>query len=84
MNLHAITVLEAAEAQAKEGPIAGTAAIRLALSWLAANKVAELWQVENFWKALTVQRDPPHGMYDYCRQRDLRICIDRWKSVAKV
>lgn len=81
MNMHAIEVLEEARLGAEAGPIKGTAAVRLALSWLSLNKVAEGWQVDSYWAALT---KPPtaHGMAAYVRTRDMKICVDRWRTVV--
>lgn len=80
MNRHAIEVLDAAREAAKDKPIKPTPAVRLALSWLTLNKIAEGFQVERYWEALT--KTPPHGMADYVRDRDMQIYIDRWTKVA--
>lgn len=81
MNRFAIDVLEAASERAGPAPIKPHTADRLALAWLALNKVAEPWQIEQFWKGLTSQRSV-ESMDEYCRLRDMAICIRRWKVVA--
>lgn len=80
MNRHAIEVLEAARLAAEKVPAKPSAEVRLALSWLTFNKVAEGWQAEKYWEALT--KMPAHGMADYVRDRDMQIYIDRWRKVA--
>lgn len=80
MNIQAIEVLDAAKGEAEPAPIKGTSAVRLALSWLVLNKIAEIWQVDRFWEAMT--KTPPGGMADYVRHRDMQIYIDRWRKVA--
>lgn len=80
MNLHAIEILDGAKDAASAAPIKGTSAVRLALSWLVINHVAEGWQVDRYWEAMT--KTPPGGMADYVRHRDMQIYVDRWKKVA--
>lgn len=80
MNIHAIAVLEDAAQKAEIEPIKPTPAMRLALSWLTLNRVADRWQVDAFWTAATKpykNPDDPHA--DYMRNRDMRIMIDAWK-----
>ena len=79
MNLHAIEVLDAARLSAQAAPIKATPEVRLALSWLTINKVAEPWQVKRYWEALTKRE--VHGMADYVRTRDMLIYVERWKRV---
>lgn len=83
LNRLAIDVLAAAAASAEAAPISPEPSVRLALAWLSWNRVAEGWQVETFWKALTKPASP-HGMEEYCRVRDLNLVMNRWRKVAGV
>ena len=82
MTRHALAVLEAAAAEARDDPIKATPAIRLSLAWLALSGTAELWHVESFWKAMTTRDPSGRGMAEYCRRRDLHLCLSAWKRRA--
>jgi hypothetical protein len=87
MNAHALAVLEGAQAEAQAEPIEASAAVRLALAWLVLNSVAEVWQAISFYHAVTKAPDRPdphvRWTFDYCRQRDMEIFLDRWRINAR-
>lgn len=83
MNRFALRILMDAAHAADSRPIERTAAHRLALSWLAHNRVAEEWQVAKFWTLLGRDdysaKDP---QAQYCRTRDFTISIWAWQRAA--
>lgn len=85
MNRFAVEILEAAERDAKDEAIRPGVEVRLALSWLVVNRIAEVWQADLFWKALTIPPLVPDvGMSAYCRRRDMFTAIGAWKRKAKL
>lgn len=85
MNRFAVEILEVAERNAKDEAIRPGVEVRLALSWLVVNRIAEVWQADLFWKALTIPPLVPDvGMSAYCRRRDMFTAIGAWKRKAKL
>jgi len=69
MTLQAIRIVEAAEREAQEQPVAMTPAIRLALGWLLFDRAAECWQAQAFTLALGSEPDLSYVVQaDYCRR----------------
>ncbi|PNU03123.1 hypothetical protein A8V01_24885 [Novosphingobium guangzhouense] len=82
MNRFAIDVLDEARQRAYEKPIPAEPAMRLALAWLAVNRLGEPYLIEQFWASATKPARPDDSN-GYCRKRDLQVCINRWTFLAK-
>ena len=84
MTRHALDILKSAQEEAAVDPVRGTPAMRLALSWLVMDGVAEAWQATSFWLAATKPPEAPdRPLALYVRQRDMQIYIDRWERVVQ-
>jgi len=83
MTQYAIAVLESAVAEAQDSPVPPSPAVRLALSWLTLEGVAQAWQVQIFWTALTKTPENPERMLtQYIRLRDMQTYLDAWKRAS--
>lgn len=81
----AIRTLEDALEEAHAGPVKRTAGHRLALGWLAMQRVGLDWHYKAFWDAMVDDRDG--GICDggkYARTTYMRSILGYWKRSLKM
>lgn len=82
MNRFAIDILDDTRQRAYDAPVSPDPATRLALAWLAVNNVGEPYLIEQFWACATKPARSDDSD-QYCRKRDMQVCINRWTFLSR-
>lgn len=73
----ALRILEDVLAQGNHGPVKGTLAHRLALAWLAYEKIGLQWHYRIFWQEMAAER-PKDTYKNYIRVTTLTGLLNYW------